>query len=595
MILTVDVFEVYNQKIMFIEEINYYFGIKPQSDIKMGRYQLDKNDICKIARENDPDEYNVFKQTSIHDRLERINEFDREEYIESSLNGEFTLCLHPSRVCNLNCRYCFKDSEYLGKESLNFEQAKAAIDFLTDTYAPMGERYIVDLSGSGEPLLKIDLIKQITNYCCEKRKKIFKLIGVMFASNLTLLTPEIAEYLDQPSAEAPFAVGTSIDGDQLTNDRNRIYASGKGTYEDIVNSLKLFKNKKIGTAVTLTPVNQNVDEIYDHLYRLPNVDCISMRFVRSFDGGKYDFENFDPDYLVEHYSKLCDNIIANVRAGRKDYLIMLLKGSDYFGDMLKNNILKGITRWYRCDAGRNRIVINDKGDVFACSVFYNNKDFCMGNIYTNPPSYGQSSQFWEISKQRSEKCPQCPIRMVCGGECYANGYLKHNDIFKPLDKMCEINIKLHHLSIAFLQKLKWDYPDVFKVLIDFSFKTNREHFSVLDGWIVAAYLSTHGYEFNYDKVHDSLNGVNTNDLKSVYGAMLKTVREYRPEADLYKIFPEDEMEYPAITVVNKKRYLLIVGEEGDNFKVRDSNCKPGEVLLMKKKKLVSDSEGIVIV
>ena len=64
----------------------------------------------------------------------------------------------------------------------------------------------------------------------------------MFCTNLTLLTPEIVEYLDN---EPAIILGTSIDGDQITNDNNRVYANGKGTYADIVKGLKMFKNKKL--------------------------------------------------------------------------------------------------------------------------------------------------------------------------------------------------------------------------------------------------------------------------------------------------------------------------------------------------------------
>lgn len=85
-----------------------------------------------IAKENDPEEYEIFINTSIEDRLSKINTYDIEKIKKDSTYGQVTLCLHPSRRCNLNCKYCFRESEYLGDEQLTFEVAKDAIDFLVE-------------------------------------------------------------------------------------------------------------------------------------------------------------------------------------------------------------------------------------------------------------------------------------------------------------------------------------------------------------------------------------------------------------------------------------------------------------------------------
>ena len=377
--LNVSVFEYLNQKVMYIQDVNYYFGIRDNFDIKLGDYELSEDEILNIAKENDPEEYEVFINTSIEERINKINTFNIEDVKEQSTNGQFTLCLHPSRKCNLNCKYCFRESEYLGDEQLTFEVAKDAIDFLVDKYAPFASKYVVDLSGSGEPLLQIDLVKQIVEYCKKKRNEICKNIEVMFCTNLTLLTPEIVKYLDN---EPAIILGTSIDGDQITNDNNRMYANGKGTYDDIIKGLKMFKNKKLGLAVTVTPLNQDVDLIYDYLYHLPNVDCVSMKYIRSYDGSRYDFDNFEVEYLISRYKKLCQNILNEIQKGNFDYFKKLLQGGDYFGGLIYNNLFKGTYKIYRCDAGKSRITVDNIGDIFACSVMYGNKDFRIGNMYT---------------------------------------------------------------------------------------------------------------------------------------------------------------------------------------------------------------------
>ena len=438
----ISVFEYLNQKVMYIQDVNYYFGIRDDFDIKLGDYELSKEEVLAIAKENDPEEYEVFINTSIKDRLNKINSYDIEEIKEQSSYGQFTLCLHPSRKCNLNCKYCFRESEYLGKEQLTFKVAKDAIDFLVDKYAPCASKYVVDLSGSGEPLLQLDLIKQIVDYCKQKRNEICKNIEVMFCTNLTLLTPEMVEYLDN---EPAIILGTSIDGDQITNDNNRVYANGKGTYADIVKGLKMFKNKKLGLAVTVTPLNQDVDLIYDHLYHLPNVDCVSMKFIRCYDGSKYDFDNFDVPYLVSRYEKLCNNVLNELDKGNFDYLQKLLNGADYFGGRIYGNLFKGINKIFRCDAGKSRITIDNCGNIFACSVMYGNDDFIIGNIY-NGIKKEKQKLFEIVSLEFIKECNSCAVKNICGGECHVNAYLKNKNLAN-----CNSKLKQFFKNIMFIE------------------------------------------------------------------------------------------------------------------------------------------------
>ena len=67
--LKVSVFEYLNQKVMYIQDVNYYFGIRDNFDIKLGDYELSEEEVLNIAKENDPEEYEVFINTSIKDKI----------------------------------------------------------------------------------------------------------------------------------------------------------------------------------------------------------------------------------------------------------------------------------------------------------------------------------------------------------------------------------------------------------------------------------------------------------------------------------------------------------------------------------------------
>lgn len=545
--LKVSVFEYLNQKVMYIQDVNYYFGIRDDYDIKFGDYELPKEEVLAIAKENDSEEYEVFINTSIEERINKINTYDIEKVKEESSHGQFTLCLHPSRKCNLNCKYCFKESDYLGDEELTFEVAKDAIDFLMDKYAPCASKYVIDLSGSGEPLLQLDLIKQIADYCRQKRNETCKKTEVMFCSNFTLLTPEVADYIDNDSI---IFIGTSIDGDKITNDSNREYGNGKGTYDDVVKGIKMFKNKKPGLAVTVTPLNQDVDLIYDHLYHLQNVDCISMSFIRCYDGSKYDFNNFDVKYLLSRYEKLCKNILRNLENNNFDYLVKIINGADVFGNLIAQNLFKGVNIVYKCDAGKNRIAVNHQGEIFSCSVMMGNSDFRIGNIDSGIDRELQQ-KCWSVSKKTNTNCISCEYNHICGGECYANSYLKYNDMHTNIDKKCQINIELNKMSIAFIEYIKNNLSDIFNRFVSFIFKV--QNYSLTDSavWAVMDFLSCKGITPDYDVINSQLEisdfGVRPQDI-------VNCLNLYNLDVNAYLLESSKEAEilkFPSISLANR--------------------------------------------
>lgn len=544
----ISVFEYLGQKIMFLPDVNYFFGIKNDYDLKLGDYELSTKEILAIAKENDPDEYEVFIKTSFEERLNKIRAYDIKEIKEESSYGQYTLCLHPSRKCNLNCKYCFKESEYLGNEQLSFKVAKDAIDFLVDKYAPCASKYVVDLSGSGEPLLQIKLVKQIVDYCKKKRNDVCKNIEVMFCTNLTLLTPEIVDYLDN---EPTIILGTSIDGDQLTNDNNRVYANEKGTYDDILKGLKLFKNKKLGFAVTITPLNQDVDCIYNHLYHLPSVDCISMKFIRNYDGSKYDFNKFDISYLISRYTELCNCILKELKNDNFEYLKKIIQGADYFGGLILGRLFKGTYKIHRCDAGKSRITVNDIGNIFACSVMYGNIDFRIGNIYRGIDSIKQSA-FEMIPIESVKECKECLVRNNCGGECYVNAYIRNNNLYEPIYNMCKISLELNKLCMSMIEKIKRESNSMFNKLVKFAFQVSRYEMTPIEVWAIMEYLKLKNIHVAYADVISYIE-----NRENIIVGVLNFLNQYDEAISLNKISTIDEINYPAIAIVNKVKSFSI--------------------------------------
>lgn len=141
---TVKFFKEFGRNITYIKELNNYFEVS--EDLAEKSCRMSREELLQFVKEHREQDYDKFvKLTESRDTLQN------EEHISYEKdNDRYTLCIHPSRKCNLACKYCFGEEDHLVKEEISFEVIKDAIDFLIYQYGKNGRQYFIDLSGSGE-------------------------------------------------------------------------------------------------------------------------------------------------------------------------------------------------------------------------------------------------------------------------------------------------------------------------------------------------------------------------------------------------------------------------------------------------------------
>lgn len=173
--------------------------------------------------------------------LRLVLPFDPEKVKRELLrNGLNQLTLSVTEKCNLRCKYCTYSDNYsysrgYSTADMSFETARQAIDQFF-ALVELGNRYnpyrkiSVGFYG-GEPLLNFQLIKN----CVEYIFTVYPDYDVLFtiSTNGTLLNAEISEYL----MKKDFSISVSLDGPKEEHDRNRVYANGKGTFNDIIRNI----------------------------------------------------------------------------------------------------------------------------------------------------------------------------------------------------------------------------------------------------------------------------------------------------------------------------------------------------------------------
>ncbi|XMB71869.1 4Fe-4S cluster-binding domain-containing protein [Mycoplasmatota bacterium WC30] len=95
------------------------------------------------------------------------------------------ISLHASSKCNMKCKYCFMQSR--PDVNITIDEAKDFIDFIISEF-PNAEKFIVDPTGSGEPLLRMDFILKLSKYCHSKSNEVCKEVLPMLVTNGTLLS-----------------------------------------------------------------------------------------------------------------------------------------------------------------------------------------------------------------------------------------------------------------------------------------------------------------------------------------------------------------------------------------------------------------------
>lgn len=584
---TVNIFDKFGLIIGYIKEINNYINLSNECDISPGIYHFSEEELKEIIKENANHQYEKFLRIFNNRKKlknEAVDEIDNQKY------SQYTLNLHPSRTCNLACKYCFGSLDYLPESRPSFEMAKKAIDFLVYEYAPFSKKYIIDLSGSGEPLLQFEFIKKIEEYAEILRNETGKEILVMFVSNLTLLTEEMATYFKKH----PYIVmGVSLDGNKELN-KNRIKKNGQDAFEDIIKGIKLIAPKNVGIASTVTHNNEKVDEIYDFLYTIKNSDCIGIQQVRDYTDKEISFYKIDQENVIKHYEKLLINIVDHLDKGDDEYLYKILRGADTIGNYISAAANKGVLSQYRCDAGKNRISLDNKGNLYACSVMNGCNEFLLGNIEEGIDKEKQKKFLLPVDKY-SETCSKCWAAYICSGECYATAYYTNNDIFSPNIKVCEYRKKIIECAIAFVNWLEENHKDYYKKILEFSLHTNTFFETDLGHWSAFMYLKSQGIQLTYsDMVTELKKGIHGVEPKDLIDYVSKYVEGYDPY-DISELDNIDELKLPAIALINKRNvhkyeYYLIKKVVDDDFVV---NIGDKQDYLINKKDFIENYSSIV--
>ncbi len=194
----------------------------------------------KFLYQGDPSDGDPFRKDFLNIVREEVKKPDRfaKEFLKQEKDYEDFKIVTDD--CNLACAYCVNDygrtpTGIKKRDNEKLKMVQMCVDQFMERKTRDGAGKAEIFFNGGEILVEWELLKEIVEGIAKKYNDIQ--VGYGLNTNLTLLTEEMAEFFTRYN----FKVHISIDGYKDAHDRTRKYHSGKGSFDDIMEKVELYR------------------------------------------------------------------------------------------------------------------------------------------------------------------------------------------------------------------------------------------------------------------------------------------------------------------------------------------------------------------
>ena len=323
------------------------------------------------------------------------------------------LCLHVAHTCNLNCSYCFaSQGKYHGdRATMSFEVGRRALDFLVENSGSR-RNLEVDFFG-GEPLMNLDVVKQLVAYAREIEGPAKKNFRFTLTTNGLLIDDDLIEFANREMSN----VVLSLDGRREVHDRYRVDYRGEGSWERIVPKFQKLVSARGGKGYYMrgTFTHANPDFLNDIKTMLDlGFTELSMEPVVSAPNDPAALTDEDLPTVLGQYEELAELMLKRHREGRPftfyHYMLDLKDGPCIY------------KRISGCGSGTEYMAVTPWGDLYPCHQFVGEERFRLGNVWDGVTAPDVQEEFAACNVYTRPECKDCWAKLYCSGGCAANAY-----------------------------------------------------------------------------------------------------------------------------------------------------------------------------
>lgn len=404
----------------------------------------------------------------LENKMETV-EHPETERIENILQNRMEyLLLQVTQRCNLRCHYCVYGGGYENRMhselDMDFGLAQKAIDYYI-LHSSQEEELVLGFYG-GEPLLKMDLIRDCVNYI--KKSVPDRRVRFTLTTNGTLLNLEKAHFFYNNN----FSIVISLDGSREDHDKNRVFKdSGKGTFDVIMKNLKEIHERLpefMGNVSFNTVLNYNCDFSCVKDYYNTNEFVRDAQYVLNLveENGAIAIGNFSEKFLIEYrYEQFLLFMYMLGKIEKEQLLKSQLDNMLFYRDfytLLKDSDLLGKKGHHNgpCVPGGRRLFVTVDGSFYPCEKVPEEPVMKIGDI-SNGIDIDACKKLLNIGKVSEEACKKCWALRICdqcASRCVENGTLSRGK------KLCQCvkskKIALEKLKvISMLKEFDYDFEE----------------------------------------------------------------------------------------------------------------------------------------
>ena len=349
-------------------------------------------------------------------------------------------------ACNLACQYCY----YLEKELLypnnkrSWMSEETLETFIQQYFLAQTQPYVSFTWHGGEPLLRpISFYKKALKLQQKYGKGFY--IENSLQTNGTLLTDEWCRFFKENN----FLIGLSIDGPATVHDAYRQTLSGKGSFQKVLNGIRLLNKHGVEWNAMAVVNAQNVKDAATFYNFFKSINChfiqftpIVERLVPHADGRCLASVNEQTQTMSplsvtpeEWGAFLCDLFDLWIKEDVGTYYIQI------FDATLANWVGQTPGLCTLSKLCGHASVMEHNGDVFACDHFVF-PEYKRGNIHTQTITemmYSPEQLQFGKNKWQSlpRQCKECSFLFACYGECPKNRFAIDAYGNKGLNYLCK--------------------------------------------------------------------------------------------------------------------------------------------------------------
>jgi uncharacterized protein len=312
-----------------------------------------------------------------------------------------SLVFEVTDACNLKCKYCaygefYVDYDERTNRQMTFETAKAILDYLIDLWnSPLNsslKRKLTFGFYGGEPLLSINLIKEIISYI-ENNVPASIIPQYNMTSNAMLLDRHM-DYLVQKD----FQLLISLDGNEQ-NHSYRVTHDGINSFRRVYKNVNLLRKKHpvfFVKNVNFNSVLHNRNSVKD-IFNFINTEFDKMPMI-----GELNSNGISPDKVDEynltykdkredlHQSENYNQLAEKVRLNNPDFESAVKFAQRHSGNFFKNysdlfrkdvSKRKGYLPTGTCIPFERKLFLTVRGKILPCERI--GQEYDMGRIIDN--------------------------------------------------------------------------------------------------------------------------------------------------------------------------------------------------------------------